>query len=252
MRVIIVDDERPSLSELAYYLGSTGDTEILGMYTSPQDALENIIKKNPDAIFVDIEMPELNGLALANEVLKHDEDIGIVFCTAYEEFALSAFELNAVDYILKPFSEERINTALKKLKKNKEMNDVSLRNMRNDAITKEADRKGEVKIPVWKGDRIYLCNLSDVDYMCTEERQTSIYTCNGKIYYCRDTLNYWEDRLKSTSFFRSHKSYLVNTDKIDEIIPWFNNTYMVKMKGSGNEIPVSRSAVKNFRKIFGL
>lgn len=252
MRIILVDDEKPALIDLAYCLKNSGDVEILGMYTKPLEALEEITRRRPDAVFVDIEMPKMNGLALAEEILRHDDGICIVFSTAFDEYALKAFEVNAIDYILKPVNEERVRVALNRIGKAMNGRQKEDRHMQREAIAQEAVKRGGAQIAVWKGDRILLCSPSEVEYIVAEGGQLSIVASKGESYTCKETLNYWENRLKQAGFFRTHKGYLVNVEKIKEIIPWFNNTYMLKMKGTSHEIPVSRGFVKEFRVLFDL
>jgi DNA-binding LytR/AlgR family response regulator len=175
-----------------------------------------------------------------------------VFSTAFDEYALKAFEVNAIDYILKPVSEERVQVALNRVGKVMGNRGKGDKRMQREAIAQEAARRGGAQIPIWRGDRILLCKPSEVEYIVAEDKKLSIATSKGESYTCKETLNYWENRLKQDGFFRIHKGYLVNTEKIAEIIPWFNNTYMLKMKGTHHEIPVSRGFIKEFREIFGL
>lgn len=116
MRIVLVDDEKPALEELSYIINKYSFIEISGTFTNPAEALEHILKEKPDVVFLDIEMPEINGFTIAREITNAEIDTIIVFVTAFDEYALKAFEVNAVDYILKPYDEKRIDQTVKRLK----------------------------------------------------------------------------------------------------------------------------------------
>jgi DNA-binding LytR/AlgR family response regulator len=252
MRVILVDDEEAGLNNLHYYLSTYEDIEILGMYQSVLEALQSILREKPDAVFLDIMMPEMDGLQAAVEILKFDSLIKIIFVTAFDEHAVKAFELNAIDYILKPFSGQRIEIAVNRIKKLMEDTGDGL-NMKNQQLLKiEAMKKEIMKIPVWCDDRIFLCDPREISFICSEDGNVRIYTCNGKSYLGRDTLSCFETKLDTNRFFRCHKSFIVNTEKIREVIPWFNNTYLLNMEGQKDQVSVSRKYIRSFKTIFDL
>lgn len=252
MKVILVDDEKAGLENLHYYLSKYGDLEILGMYQDPLEALQGIIEQKPDAVFLDIMMPEISGLQAAAEILKFEEGIKIVFVTAFDEYAIKAFELNAIDYVLKPFSEQRIEMAVNRINKLLHESDTSKFKKKHQAIQIEAMKKEIVKIPVWKDERIFLCDPFEISYLSSEDGNVKICTCNGEAYKSKDTLTYFESRLNTQRFFRCHKSFIINTEKIKEIIPWFNNTYLLNMEGLKDQVPVSRNYIKSFKNLFDL
>lgn len=252
MRAILVDDEKAALDNLFYYLSKIEEVEVKGMYQNPLEALPWIVKEKPDVVFLDISMPEMNGLQAAAEIFKFEENIKIIFATAYDEYAIKAFELNAVDYILKPFSPQRVELAVKRI--NKLLLEQSTRNSNdtNDAIKLEAMKKEIIKIPLWKNDRIFLCDPLEISYISSEEGGVKITTISGESYKSKDTLSYFESILDTKRFFRCHKSFIVNIVKIIEVIPWFNNTYILKLQGSNEEIPVGRNYIKMFKRMFNL
>ncbi|MDP4180654.1 MAG: LytTR family DNA-binding domain-containing protein [Bacillota bacterium] len=252
MKVILVDDEKAGLENLHYYLSKYEDIEILGMYKDPQEALQDVFDQKPDAVFLDIMMPEMDGLQAAAEILKSEEDIKIIFVTAFDEHAIKAFELNAIDYILKPFSQQRIEVAVNRINKLLNEKDTSKYKKKQQAIQFEAMKKEIVKIPVWKDERIFLCDPFDISYLSSEDGNVKICTCNGQAYKSKDTLTYFESRLDTKRFFRCHKSFIINTEKIKEIIPWFNNTYLLNMEGLKDQVPVSRNYIKSFKSLFDL
>jgi len=252
MRVILVDDEKAGLDNLNFYLSKIPSVEILGMYQYPLDAMQSIVDQRPDAVFLDISMPEMDGLHMASEILRYDDRIKIVFATAFDEYAVKAFELNAIDYILKPYSFNRIEMAVNRIKKLLLSEDVSQQKKKREAIQFEATKKELIKIPVWKDERIFLCPPADISFLSAEEGYVKVCTCGGESYKSKETLSYFDEKLEQGKFFRCHKSYIVNIEKIKEVIPWFNNTYLLSMNGCTDKIPVSRKYIKSFRSLFDL
>ncbi|ADL50712.1 LytR/AlgR family response regulator transcription factor [Clostridium cellulovorans] len=253
MRVILVDDELASLNNLKYYLSKEEDIEIIGMYQDSLEAIKKIITDKPDAVFLDISMPEIDGLSCAAEILSHDEEMKIVFVTAYDDYAIKAFELSAIDYILKPIDPQRIKATIKRLSKFSVDQTTKEKFKKNQFIKEKAMKTNISKLPLWENDRIFLCDIEDISFIFSECGYVKINTCKGKTYTSKETLNYYEDRLNELSFFRCHKSFIVNTKKIAEIIPWFNSTFKLIMDGDSNsDITVSRSYMTSFKSLFGL
>ncbi|WP_105614066.1 LytR/AlgR family response regulator transcription factor [Vallitalea okinawensis] len=248
MRVILVDDEKPALEELEYILKSFGDIHIAGKYTDPVKALEDIKDLKPEVVFLDISMPEMDGFLLADAIMKLDDSIQIVFATAYDEYAIQAFDINAVDYIMKPFYEDRINKTIQRIRKG--MGNRSNENNDNikNAIKGHSLKKCN-KLAVWLNDRIILINQCNILYCTVKDGATYIITKDNE-FYVPDTLSKLEEQLECQHFFRCHRSYIINIEQIEEIIPWFNNTYNVKMFGCDEKVPVSRRHIKDFKNIF--
>lgn len=251
MRIILVDDEKPALEELTYIINKYSFIELIGTYNNPTIALERILKEKPDVVFLDVEMPEINGFTIAREIIRAEMDTIIVFVTAFDEYAIKAFEVNAVDYILKPFHEERIDLTIKRIKNiskqhNKENNQKVIQEILEIQETKPIN-----KLPVWKNNRILLLNPEDIIYCTMEDGKTVIVTEDER-YITDGKLIYLEEILKQDGFFRCHRSFLVNLNTINEVIPWFNNTYIIKMKGIDDEIPISRRHMKEFKKLLNI
>lgn len=246
LSVILVDDEKPALQELAFLLGKNKHINIVGIYMDAEEALKMITQQKPDVVFLDIEMPVLNGYSIALELNKLKEKIDVVFVTAYDEYAIKAFEINVVDYILKPYDEIRIEDTINRLLKKRD--DNSYRNNKN---TLEDSNKNIEKIPVWEGDCIIIIAPNDILF-CTLEDGEIIIETKSKKYKSHDTLSELEQKLKKFNFFRCHRSFLINIDKIEKIIPWFNNTFVVKVKHSNAEIPVSRRQMKAFKQLLNI
>lgn len=238
LRCIVVDDEYPSREELKYFIKNYSNIEVIKEFGDSLAALKFIEKNRVELIFLDINMPNLDGICLGKIVNKFQEKPIIVFITAYKEYAIEAFEIEAVDYILKPYSEERIINTIKRIEKNYCENKVI---EENKCLTKD-------KITLWRNDKMKVINIEDIWYCEVEKRETVVYTANEK-YTINMSISSFYTKLPKEKFFRSHRAFIVNIDKVVEIIPWFNSTYNVKLKGLDVQIPVSRSNIKEFRRI---
>lgn len=236
MDCIIVDDEYPSREELKHFIKEFSSITIDEEFDDSIKALDYIEKNKPDIIFLDINMPKLDGMALGRIINNFSKKIEVVFITAYKEYAVDAFEIKAFDYILKPYSEERIVSTLKSLEKLNIGNDVKY-------ISN--------KITLRKDNKLKVIEIKDICYCEAEERDTIIATAEDK-YKENCSISEFYKRLPKEKFFKTHRSYIVNLDKITEIIPWFNNTYMLKLKGIEEEIPVSRNNINIFKHLMGI
>lgn len=236
MKCIIVDDESPSREELKYFINNFSSIEIVQEFDDSLDALKFIESNDIDVIFLDINMPKLDGVCLARVIHKFNKDFKIVFITAYKEHAIEAFELEAFDYILKPYSEERILTTLKKIER---------------LETCEEKKCIYDRITLFKGEKMIVVNIEDIYYCTSSERYTLVFT-EDEEYTVNMSISEFYNKISEYNFFKSHRSYIMNIDKIEEIIPWFNNTYNVKLRGLDVEIPVSRKNIKEFKHIMGI
>ncbi|MEK3798842.1 LytTR family transcriptional regulator DNA-binding domain-containing protein [Peribacillus sp. FSL H8-0477] len=236
LKVYIVDDEPLARDELRYLLLRSKLVEITGEAASFEEALEQISAYQPDLVFVDIEMTDQNGLQLAKRLQELNPIPSIVFATAYDEFALQAFDLGASDYILKPFDEKRIQQTIEKI--------ILQKTKRNHAISTNPKR-----IAVSLEGRILLIDCDSILYMTSADGKCTIFTDN-QAYTISETLTMLEKKLSGSMFLRVHRSYLVNVEHISEIEPWFNSTYNITMK-NGVKVPVSRTYVKDLKELIG-
>ncbi|HEX3043462.1 MAG TPA: LytTR family DNA-binding domain-containing protein [Bacillota bacterium] len=248
MKLILVDDEELALEELGYFLKQTPEIEIIGSYTDPAAALEKIITQEPEAVFLDIEMPELNGFLLAELILKMKEKTRIVFATAFDAYAIKAFEIGAIDYVLKPLSKERLEITLRKLMKDMERGNQEPSKDFQAAIEKQVIRRGFKKVPLQTSDGFILVSPGDILFFVAQKDEIQAVLREDVSYKTSEPLNYWENRLKDQKFFRCHRSFLINLDKVEEIIPAINTPYLLKIKGTREEVPVSKTYVKEFRR----
>lgn len=247
IRTILIDDEEPARDELRFLLEQIPDIKIVVETDNAADLMYYIEKYQPHIVFLDIEMPEENGLKLAQKIIDNNLSPLIIFATAHEEFALKAFELNAVDYILKPFSLKRIMKCIEKVR-------ILLQNsvvLQKAEISSGYEQYNKNKLALEYNGKVVIINVIDIIAAYCEEGQVVIYTKN-RVYHSNMALNDLQERLGG-HFFRTHRAYLVNIEKILEAIPWFNGTLNLVMDGMDNfEIPVSRHQAPKLKKIFGL
>ncbi|HHY42200.1 MAG TPA: response regulator transcription factor [Thermoanaerobacterales bacterium] len=247
LRTIIVDDEMPAREELRFLISSYPQIKLVGEASSGKEAIRLAESLSPDVIFLDIKMWDLNGFETAKGIFEKGINPFIIFATAYDEYAVKAFEINAVDYILKPVTKKRLDKTICRvldLFKSNE-NHVEIQKLMDYIET--IGKSQSIKIPIWKNNRICLLNPSDISYFEAAEKGSKVMASQGifETNYCLSEL---EDKLKDLNFFRTHKSFLVNLDKVMEIIPWFNGTYILLLKHyEKNEVPVSRRCAKKLR-----
>ncbi|WP_100407373.1 LytR/AlgR family response regulator transcription factor [Bacillus solitudinis] len=232
---VVIDDELYSRDELTFLLEKHKDIKIIGEADSGGKGLEIIIRNEPDLAFIDIEMPQMSGLELAKALQSMKKVPFIIFATAYPDYAVKAFRVQALDYILKPFSEEAIEETIQLVKER----------MRSGHSRQENSVK-IAKLAVEEDGRIVYISPEDILYLFREDRETFICT-KECMYSARIAIKEIEEKLKGYPFFRTHKSYLVNLNKIEQLIPWFNGAFQLKIVGRMEEIPVSRNYVKALR-----
>ncbi|QYR23192.1 LytTR family transcriptional regulator DNA-binding domain-containing protein [Paenibacillus sp. sptzw28] len=246
LRALIVDDEPLARDELTYILRRTKRVDVAGEAENMEDAYAQIGQLMPDVVFLDIQLAEGSGLDLAKQLLSFDRRPEIVFATAYDEYALKAFELEAVDYILKPFDEYRIQQTVEKLCKLNGLRDGS---QPLKALQKFVPREQTDKLAITAQDRILLVNICRILYISSVEGKTVIVTEDAQ-YTVSDSLVTFEQKLHNSPIVRVHRAFLVNLDGIVEIQPWFHSTYNLIMK-DGSKVPVSRTHMKELKQLIG-
>ncbi|SHK65910.1 two component transcriptional regulator, LytTR family [Clostridium cavendishii DSM 21758] len=237
--IIIIDDEKIAVEELEYVFLKSNRVNIVGKYSNAKEGIEGIKAYKPHAVFLDIDMPGINGLLSASEIKKVSEGTQIVFVTAHDKYAIKAFEVNALDYILKPFSEERINKTLDRILSNESYQELQVENT----------NKHVKKIPVKTTESLLLINIDEIVFCHVKDGAVFIHT-EKEIYESEETLIQLEKRLEDFSFIKCHRNYIVNIELIISITPWINGTYLLKVKGTDEEIPVSRNYNKVIKKTF--
>ena len=239
MKALIVDDERLARVELKRLLQPFKEINVVGEAVNAEDALEKITQLSPDLIFLDIQMPGKNGFDLLEEL---DSVPTVVFTTAYDEYALKAFEYNAMDYLLKPIEPNRLEETIKKLvEKNKKDSFTS----DDSPVLSEKDQ-----VFVKDGDRCWFVKLENIRLFESEGNYVRLYFSESKPLILR-TLNYLDERLDSKTFFRANRKHIINLKWIDSIEPWLNGGLLVKMK-DGNKVEVSRRQAIKFKDMLSL
>ncbi len=248
LKCLIVDDEMPAREELKYMLSSIDNVSIIGEADNGIRALDIINTLNPDIVFLDVQMPKISGIEVAKKLVQDRKDINIIFITAYENFAVDAFDVNAVDYLLKPISKERLDKAIKRIISLNHDRDKLEYNRLKSIIEDIGINKSKNinRISVYYKNKLIPIEVKDILYVTVEDKSTVIVTKDGK-YEINYSLNELTDKLSEQTFFRTHKSYIVNLDMIESIEPWFNSTYNINLKHINQTIPVSRSHIKNFK-----
>lgn len=245
MRTIIVDDEAPARLKVKQYLKDYPDIEVVGEADNGADAIREIEEKKPDLVILDIQMPEMDGFEVISAL---SEPPLIIFATAYDQYAIRAFEVNSIDYLLKPFSKIRLKEALERakgyLKKDFEA--------KIDDLLKlvEEEKKYLSRISVRKGKKIIVLDVLDIVWIGAEETLNFVYTKENR-YLVNYTLAELEEKLDPKLFFRIHRSSLANLNFISEIVPWFAGQYKVVMRDrEKTQLTLSRRRVKALKEIF--
>ncbi|MBS3908692.1 MAG: response regulator [Actinobacteria bacterium] len=246
LKTLIVDDEAPARSELRYMLEKAPDVHVVGEATNASEALELIRALNYDLVFIDIHMPGLSGLDVVAALKDLEQMPSVVFVTAYGEHAVQAFELDAVDYLVKPIDEDRLMKAISKVIKHRETKPAP-------QVPAKAEPVIEIeRIPVESKGKTLLLALQDVIYVSSRNDIVFVHTADNT-YITKFTLKTLEDRLKNKSFLRVHRSYIVNLAHVIEIVPMYGRSYILKVRGTQkNEIPVSRRRGQKLKAMLGM
>ncbi|EIC84065.1 LytTR family DNA-binding domain-containing protein [Serratia sp. M24T3] len=245
MKAIIVEDEFLAQEELGYLISTHSSISIVEKFDDGLAVLKYLQNHQVDAIFLDINIPSLDGVLLAQNISKFAHKPYIIFITAYKEHAAEAFEIEAFDYILKPYHESRIVTMLQKLEMHFK------RDKQAEVPASSGSNRVSHSINLIKDERIIVTDINDIYYAAAQEKVTQVYTRREE-YTMPMNISELCNRLPEEHFFRCHRSYCVNLSKIREIVPWFNNTYILRLSDLDFEVPVSRSKVKAFRQLMGL
>jgi two-component system LytT family response regulator/two-component system response regulator LytT len=258
IRTVVVDDEQLAREELCYLLGRVGGVEVVGQAANGIDAIKVIAQSNPDLVMLDIQMPGLTGFEVARRLLDNGVDSQLVFVTAFDRHAIEAFEINAVDYLLKPVEADRLGTAVDRVRRRIKTDRPAARvpaandlGRLLDLLAERQERREQIAVKV--ADRFLLVHADDIVHASVEDDVITLVTnsLSGTSNY--RTLDELQARLDPAVFWRVHRSHLVNINKIKEIVPWFSRNYLLRMKDAkGTEIPVSRSQTRRLREYLRL
>lgn len=245
MRAIVIDDERLARKELINLLNQLENVEVIGEAVNVDDAKDKIEQLNPDVIFLDIQMPEKTGFELLEEL----ENVPhVIFTTAYDEYALKAFQVNALDYLLKPIEPKRLEEAITKLQGTLDKENKS----EDENASKKPSKKLTLddQVFVKDGDRCWFVKLSNVRLFESDGNYIKVYFDNFKP-MIHKSLNALDERLDEKSFFRASRKHIVNLGWVEGIEPWFNGGLVVTLKG-GDRIEVSRRQAARFKEMMSL
>lgn len=256
MRILIVDDETPARGELRYILESLTENPTIYEATNGEEALEFIEREPIEVVFLDINMPGMSGLAVAQTIVEGPEPPLIIFATAYDEYALQAFELAAFDYVVKPFDERRLAQTVERIthtlneralltQKQVALREFLVKSDQSPTLTKLwAERENEIQL---------LVDYRNILWAEAEDKNVYVQTTAGEKLLVRQTLKELESRLSPHNFARVHKGYIVNLNYIAEVVTWFSGTYLIRMSDKPRtEIPMSRRYAAQLKKFTGL
>jgi len=252
INTLIVDDEKPARDELAYLLKSFPEISLVGQGKNGVEAVALIKEHAPDLVFLDAQMPGLNGFGVLKKLMDRKVKVPhIVFATAYDNYAVQAFEVNAVDYVLKPFDKGRIAKAIQRAKKMLEAKSSPAERLETLVSQLAVDKGAQpVKLLVKAHQRLFLVDADDVVYASIEDGLITVVTREFEGSSNYRTLEELQASLDSDVFWRAHRSYLVNINHIKEVVPWFKSSYVLRMADKKQaEVPVSRAQTKRLREL---
>jgi two-component system response regulator LytT len=256
INTIIVDDEKPARDELAFLLKGFPEINVIGQGKNGVEAVALIKEHSPDLVFLDVQMPGLDGFGVLKKLVERRVKVPhVVFATAFDHYAVQAFDVNAVDYVLKPFDKARIAKAIQRARKEMDTQTTTtdrLEQLVNQlGATKQAGQP--VKVLVKSQQRLLLVDAEDLVFASIEDGLITVVARDAEGTSNYRTLEELHAALDSDTFWRPHRSHLVNIHHIKEVVPWFKSSYMLKMSDKKQtEIPVSRVQTKRLRELFKL
>jgi two-component system LytT family response regulator/two-component system response regulator LytT len=265
MTAVLVDDEALARDELAFLLGQVRGVDIVGTAGNGIEAVDTISRLKPDVVFLDIQMPGLTGFEVARRLIDAETPSHIIFVTAYDQHAIEAFEVNAVDYLLKPVDASRLDVAIQRARRliaferpAETSTDAAVSGVTPEQLEKIVEivaerRHRRDRLALKVGERFLLVQADEVIYASLANDVITVVA--GKhvgTSSCR-TLDELQEQLDPGIFWRVHRSHLVNINKVKEIVPWFNRNYLLRMKDEkATEIPVSRNHTRRLREYLKL
>ena len=250
IRAIIVDDEPPARNKIRELLKADPDVEIIDECSNGREAVQVIVAKSPDLIFLDIQMPELDGFGVI-EAIGPEQLPAVIFVTAYDHYAVQAFEVHAVDYLLKPFDRQRFQTALDRAKTHLQLDGRKELNQQLNSILRELkgpSRQYE-RFVVKSGGRVFFLKNDEIDWIEAAGNYVRVHV-GKETHLLRETMNAIAKKLDPVLFIRIHRSTFVNVEKIKELQPWFHGEYVVILR-DGTQLTMSRSYRNNLPELLG-
>jgi len=258
LTAVIVDDEQLARDELSFLLRHLDDVQVVAQGKNGVEAVNLIKEHAPDLVFLDVQMPGLDGFGVIKKLL--DRKVAMpqfVFATAFDQYAVKAFEVNAVDYLLKPFDKKRVLQAVEKVRSRKKGADTAPAD-RIETLVKllEAQKPGQhktSKVMIRSAGRLMLVDQKEICFASIEDGVISVFTSTMEGQSNCRTLEELLEGLDPNTFWRAHRGYVVNINRIKEVVPWFKSSYQLRMDDKKQtEVPVSRAQTKRLRELFGL
>lgn len=240
LKGIIVEDEYLAREELNYLINTYSKIEVINTFDDGLEAFKYLQSHTVDIVFLDINIPSIDGMLLARNIHQFAQRPQIVFTTAYKEHAVEAFALEAFDYLLKPLDEQRVQRLLAKLEDHA-----------NSLLPSNESHEKANTINLSRDNRIRVMPIDEIIYAQANEKITEVHTDHG-VYIAPYTISELISKLPTRQFYRCHRSYCVNLKRIEEIIPWMNSTYLLKLHSEKEKVPVSRGNIKKFREMMDL
>ena len=239
IRTLIVDDEPLARERLATLLGGEQDIEVIGQSRDGEEAITAIQDHSPDLVFLDVQMPQMNGFEVIEAVGSERMPL-VIFVTAYDQHALKAFQVRALDYILKPFDRERFSEALQRARKQIERDETGDLGRRLLALVKDLrkDQPKTDRLVVKSGGRLFFLRMDEIDWIEAAGNYVKLHVGNDS-HLIRETMNAVESKLSPDMFVRIHRCHIVNIEQVRELQPWFNGEYVVFLK-NGTRLTLSR------------
>lgn len=263
LSTLIIDDEKLAREELRYLLNELSEVDVLAEGANGIEAIELIEEHQPDLVFLDVQMPGLDGFAVLKKILeralKNNESKvpQVIFATAYDQYAVQAFDVNAVDYLLKPFDRARLAKAVERAQARltAAAETAPIGDAQIDSLLKliGTQRAAPARVVVQSQNRLLLVDQSDICYAAIDEGVIRVVTQAFEgLSKCR-TLEELQEQLDPAHFWRAHRGFIVNINHIREVVPWFKSSYQLRMNDKQQtEIPVSRAQTKRLRELFNL
>jgi two-component system, LytTR family, response regulator len=250
IRALVIDDEPLARDMIREMLGSDSEVEVVAECSNGREAVEAIKSLSPDLIFLDIQMPELGGFEVLESFEPHQTPY-VIFATAYDQYAVRAFEVHAFDYLLKPFDQERFDVAWQRAKAQIKQDRTGDRDRHILALLEElkAGPRYLERLVVKTGGRVFFLDVADIHCIEAEGNYVRVHD-NGKHYLLRETISGLEGQLDPKQFLRIHRSAIVKIDKIKELQPWFHGEYRIILE-NGKQLTLSRNYRANLQEAVG-
>jgi two-component system LytT family response regulator/two-component system response regulator LytT len=254
LSVVIVDDEQLARDELVYLLQDVPEVDVIAQGKNGLEAVNLIREFSPDLVFLDVQMPGLDGFGVIKKLVERKVDPPqIIFATAYDQYAVRAFEVNALDYLLKPFDKKRVVQAVEKARRNLDAAVPAAEKLDTLVRLLEQQKPQPSKILLKSAGRLFLVDQKEICFASIEDGVITVVAHNMEGQSNCRTLEELLASLDPAMFWRAHRSFLVNINRIKEVVPWFKSSYQIRMDDKKQtEIPVSRAQTRRLRELFGL